>query len=281
MRTLVEQIGQVARRVAESTRVPWRQVAVVAVGSPGVFGAGEDRPVLAHNLPGWGRHGLLEEVRKELGTQAVFENDVNLAALGERWRGLGRGADNFVYFHVGTGVGMGSILGGKLYRGARGAAGEVGYLPLAVADPRDPANRRRGALESAIGAAAVVTAARSAGMPAAGLSAARVFDAAREGDGRASGVVDGIGAGIGLAIAAIVPVLDPELVIIGGAIGRNLDLLLPAIERELTALSPFRPPIEASALGEDAELTGAVAFALEHARERLFARGDGRRRIAV
>jgi predicted NBD/HSP70 family sugar kinase len=281
MRTLIEQIGELARRAARSAKVRWRQIAIVAVGSPGVFGPDQDRPVLAHNLPGWSRHGLLDEVRKELGTQVVFENDVNLAAVGERWHGLGRGLGAFVYIHVGTGVGMGIVLGGKLYRGSRGAAGEIGYLPLAVADAHDPANRRRGALESAIGASAVVAAARAVGMRGKGLTAARVFDEARRGDERATAVVEEIGEAIGLAIAAVIPVIDPELVIMGGAIGRNVDLLLPSIDRELGALSPFRPTIEASALGEDAELTGAVAFALEAAREQLFARGDGRRRVAV
>jgi predicted NBD/HSP70 family sugar kinase len=281
MRTLIEQIGQLARRVADTAKVRWRQIVIVAVGSPGVFGPDQDRPVLAHNLPGWSRHGLLDEVRRELGTQVVFENDVNLAAVGERWHGLGRGVDAFVYFHVGTGVGMGIVLGGKLYRGSRGAAGEIGYLPLAAADPHDAANRRRGALESAIGASGVVAMARAAGMSSKVLTAARVFEEARRGDVRATSVVEEIGAGIGLAIAAVIPVLDPELVIVGGAIGRNIDLLLPSIDRELAALSPFRPSIEASALGEDAELTGAVAFALEAAREQLFSRRNGRRKVAV
>ena len=65
----------------------------------------------------------------------AFENDVNLATLGERWRGLGKDVDGFVYLHVGTGVGMGLVLNGQLFRGSSGAAGEVGYLPLGAADP--------------------------------------------------------------------------------------------------------------------------------------------------
>jgi predicted NBD/HSP70 family sugar kinase len=277
--TLIAQIGSIARDVAGSAGLRWRQVTIVGVGSPGVFG-GDDHPLLAHNLPGWERQGLLEAVRGELGTQVAFENDVNLAALGERWRGLGRGVDDFVYLHIGTGVGMGIVLRGQLFRGARGAAGEVGFLPLAAPDPKDPANRRRGALEAAIGAKAVVEAARSAKVRGAA-SAVAVFDAARDGDQAAQGVVDAIGARIGLAIAAVVPVLDPELVILGGGIGRSADLLLPPIGRELEAVSPFRPRIEASALGEEAELLGAVAFALDAARERLYARGDVRGGIAV
>jgi predicted NBD/HSP70 family sugar kinase len=278
--TLIAQIGAIARDAAQAAGLRWRQVTAVAVGSPGVIGRGDDHPVLAHNLPGWERQGLLEAVRSELGTEVTFENDVNLAALGERWRGLGRGVDDFVYLHVGTGVGMGIVLRGQLYRGSSGAAGEVGYLPLANPDPQDPANRRRGALEAAIGAKAVVAAARAAGMERVG-SALAVFEAARDGDPGAGSVVEAVGARVGLAIAAIVPVLDPSLVILGGGIGRSADLLLPSIWHELEAVSPFRPRIEASSLGEEAELVGAVAFALEAARERLFARGDARGGIAV
>jgi predicted NBD/HSP70 family sugar kinase len=277
--TLIAQIGSIARDVAADAGLRWRQITVVGVGSPGVFG-GDDHPLLAHNLPGWERQGLLEAVRAELRTEVAFENDVNVAALGERWRGLGRGVDDFVYLHVGTGVGMGIVLRGELYRGASGAAGEVGFLPLAAPDPKDPANRRRGALEGAIGAKAVVEAARRAKVRRA-MTALAVFDAARNGDAAAQGVVDAIGARIGLAISAIVPVLDPSLVILGGGIGRSADLLLPSIRRELEAVSPFRPRIEASPLGEEAELIGAVAFALEAARERLFARGEVRGGIAV
>lgn len=280
-KTLIAQIGRLARTTAEAAGVRWRQVTVVTVGSPGVFGPEGDHPSLAHNLPGWGRQGLLDAVRRELGTEVVFENDVNLAALGERWRGLGRGVGDFVYFHVGTGVGAGIVLDGELFRGAGGGAGEIAYLPLAAADPHDRANRRRGALEQAIGAAGVVAAARRAGMRGTDLTAASVFAAARAGDAHALGVVEGVGERIGLAIAAIVPVLDPELVVLGGGIGRNADLLLPSIQRELRALSPFRLRIEGSALGRDAELTGAVAMALDAARQRLFARGEGRKGIAV
>jgi predicted NBD/HSP70 family sugar kinase len=277
--TLIAQIGAIARDAADAAGLRWRRVTVVGVGSPGVFG-GDDHPLLAHNLPGWEREGLLEAVRAELRTEVVFENDVNLAALGERWRGLGRGVDDFVYLHVGTGVGMGIVLRGQLYRGATGAAGEIGFLPLATVDPKDPANRRRGALEGAIGAKAVVDAARAARVRRA-TTAVAVFDAARDGDPAARGVVDSVGARVGLAIAAVVPVLDPSLVILGGGIGRSADLLMPSIRRELEAVSPFTPRIEASSLGEEAELIGAVAFALEAARERLFARGDVRGGIAV
>ena len=86
---------------------------------------------------------------------------------------------------------------------------------------------------------------------------------------------------IALAIAAIIPVVDPELVVVGGGIGRNGDLLFEPIERELAAISPFRPRIEVSALAEDAQLHGAVSLALQAAQERLFSRARAGKGIAV
>src|SRR6185295_7359286 len=98
--------------------IGWRQVTFTAVGSPGVFEADRGQVALAYSLPGWGRQGLLEALQRELGTKVAFENDVNLAALGEQWHGLGMGIDDFVYLHLGTGVGMGLVLNGELYRGS-------------------------------------------------------------------------------------------------------------------------------------------------------------------
>jgi predicted NBD/HSP70 family sugar kinase len=113
------------------------------------------------------------------------------------------------------------------------------------------------------------------------LSAKRVFAAARRADPMAGRVVELEAARIALAIAAIVPVVDPELVVLGGGIGSNGDLLLEPVERELAAISPFRPRIEVSVLGEEAALHGAVATALQAAQTLLFTRsadGGGYRR---
>ena len=280
-KVLIAQLGRVARDVATDAGLRWRDVTVACIGSPGVFADDEDHPTLAHNLPGWSRAGLLDAVRAELGTHVLFENDVNLGALGERRFGLGRDVEDFVYLHVGTGVGMGIVIDGQVYRGANGAAGEVGYLPLAISDPHDRGYRRRGPLESAIGAASVVKSARDAGLRRSGLTAEQVVDAARRGDARAQGVVQELGARIGLALAAIVSVLDPALVILGGGIGRNGDLLLEPIQSELATLAPVQPPVMVSQLGEDAELLGAVSMALGVAQERLFARAEMKGEIAV
>ena len=127
----------------------------------------------------------------------------------------------------------------------------------------------------------MVKAARDAGLRRSGLTAEQVVDAARRGDARAQEVVRELGARIGLALAAIVSVLDPALVILGGGIGRNGDLLLEPIRSELASLAPVHPSVVVSQLGEDAELLGAVSMALGVAQERLFARAEMKGEIAV
>jgi predicted NBD/HSP70 family sugar kinase len=144
-----------------------------------------------------------------------------------------------------------------------------------MGDPHDPANRRRGAFEEAAAAAGVVRIARKLGMRLP-LSPEKIFMAARRGQSVASRVVEEEAARLALAIATVTPVLDPELVILGGGIGRNGDLLLEPIERELRQLLPFRPRVVVSALGDDAVLRGAVATALEVARDRVFSRSPVR-----
>jgi predicted NBD/HSP70 family sugar kinase len=236
---------------------------------------------LAPNLPGLGRQGLIGAIRDELGTGVTFENDVNLAALGELAKGAGRGVGNFVFLFVGTGVGMGIVIGGELYRGTSGAAGEIGYMPLGEGDPHDRAVRRRGQLETSASAAAVVRSAQAAGVPPP-LTAKRVFWLAERGERNAVAVVKAEARRIALAVAAVAPVLDPELVILGGGIGGNRVLVDP-VEAELRQISPFRPRIEISQLGEEAVLSGALATALAAAQERVFSRAPDpeRREIVV
>ncbi|MFL5200239.1 MAG: ROK family protein [Microvirga sp.] len=269
--TLVAQIGRIGHDVAADAGLRWSQVTHATVGNPGVLDPSRGQLSLAPNLPGWGKPGLVEAIRAELGTRTSFENDVNLAALGERALGAGRGVSDFCFLWIGTGVGLGIVIGGELHRGAAGAAGEIGYLPLGAGDPHDPAVRRRGLLEESASGAAVVRAARDAGVQVRTPKA--VFAAARRGEPAALRAVDVEAARIALAIAAVAPVLDPELVILGGGIARGGgDLLLEPVARELAALSPFRPRLAITELGDEAVLHGAVSVALGAAQEEMFDR---------
>jgi DNA-binding transcriptional ArsR family regulator len=105
-RALIGQIGSIAHGLAAQAGIGWDRVHHVTVGSPGVFEPIRGAVTLAPNLPGWGRQGLVAALRDELGGRIGVENDVNLAAEGERWRGLGQDVQNFGFLSVGTGVGM-------------------------------------------------------------------------------------------------------------------------------------------------------------------------------
>src|SRR5919202_1709869 len=137
----------------------WIRVVHPVVGSPGVFAPATGRLWHAPNLPDWSKPGLPDELRDALTPTTAIDNDANLAAVGERDFGRGRHARNFVYVELGTGLGVGIVIDGELYRGARGAAGEVAYIPW----PGAPSSER-GRLEEATSAAAVVASAREAGM---------------------------------------------------------------------------------------------------------------------
>jgi predicted NBD/HSP70 family sugar kinase len=266
----VAQISTLAHGLAADRGISWKHVTHATVGLPGVLDPDRTSLALSPNLPG-GKLGLVEAIRSELGDRVSFDNDVNLAALGERARGIGRDTQTFAFLWVGTGIGLGIVVDGQLYRGASGAAGEIAYLPVGPGDPHDPAYRRRGQLEESASAAAFQRLAREHGLRPA--SPKSVFAAARRGDAAAAAVVDLIAGRIALAIAAVVPVLDPALVILGGGIaGNGGDLLLAPIERELHRISPFRPRLAVSALGDEVVLLGAVATALAAAQESVFSR---------
>jgi predicted NBD/HSP70 family sugar kinase len=226
------------------------------VGSPGIVEPGGRALQLAAHLPGWERPAVLRDLRRLLGEETTIENDVDAAAVAERDHGHGRDVSTFAFVSVGTGIGMGLVLDRKLHRGAHGAAGEIAFLPLEndTIDPRDA--RRRGALESAASSAAVVTAARRAG--ARYRSARSVFAAAAAGDSLARKVVVAEATIVARALAAIVAVVDPELIVLGGGIGRAPGFA-DEVGTRLAQFSPIVPEVRPSALGEDAVVDGCLA----------------------
>lgn len=262
---VVRTAGREARAAVKRAGVPWKNVVHTVVASPGVFDPLTGRLWHAPNLPDWSRPGLAAELRDALTPSTAIDNDANLAAVGERDFGRGRDARSFVYLELGTGVGAGIVIDGELYRGARGAAGEVGYIPWPGAHRSE-----RGRVEEETSAAGVVAAAKAAGMRGA-LSAKDIFDAARRGDGKALTAVDNEADRLAMLIATISAVVDPEFIVLGGGIGGSTDLLRPRLETRLAELTPLETRIEDSELGADAIVLGAIATALETARELVFA----------
>jgi predicted NBD/HSP70 family sugar kinase len=241
-------------------------VSHTVLGSPGVYDAAADVIRLAPNLPGWESAPVLGRLRSALPGELVVENDINLAALAEldHLVGADDAGPTFVLVSVGTGLGRGIVSDGRLLRGARGAAGEISYLP---ADPSSTTTST--GLEELTGSASIVRAAREAGLEVE--SAAAVFDAARRHSVQAQDVVAREAERVALALAAVVAVLDPPLIILGGGVGRNGDLLLGPIREDLERRLPLPPPeIRISRLGVDAPLQGALADGLARCRHAAF-----------
>jgi predicted NBD/HSP70 family sugar kinase len=166
--------------------------------------------------------------------------------------------DSFAFVSVGTGIGMGLVLGGQLVRGAHGVAGEIAYMPMSGGEGTDPADaRRRGALEASASAPAVVRAARRAGMRGQ-VSARRVFTAAARGDARAAAVVAEEARLVARLLCAVVTVIDPRLIVLGGGIGQAPGFAAE-VTQELQQLAPVMPEVRVSALGTEAVVDGCLA----------------------
>ena len=174
---------------------------------------------------------------------------------------------------IGTGLGMGVVIDGRLHRGASGLAGEVGYLPTAGAERIDASTsppRGQGPMERLVSSHAVIELAKEYGLPQAA-SAAAVIDSARAGERAALRVVAVIAERLAFCIASVAAVLDPELVILGGGIGTGSGpLLLEPLRRNLASISPLRPRLGISELGSAAVVDGAVTEALRLVVDRIF-----------
>jgi predicted NBD/HSP70 family sugar kinase len=248
----VETALTAARELREGLADAGAPVDGVVAGVPGVPERDSGVLHLAENVAGLEGREFGAELERALGLPVTLENDINLAALGEQWQGVARGVDDFVFLSVGTGMGAGLVLGGELHRGRHGAAGEIDFA-LAAFDDVDAA-------------APEVSALAGGGDPRA------IFGAAREGDEKAHAVVAEVARRIALQIAPIAAVADVELVVLGGGIGANGDLLLDPVGHQLAEWLPFPPRLEVSTLGDAAVLTGALAVGLQSARENVFNR---------
>ncbi len=296
-RAVIDQIGRLFRTLVDRAGLKPPLVWAAGVGVPGVYDPDSDRVSAIPNLPALAEVSVASALREALGIPIALDNDVNLAAVGERWRGLATDRDHFVTISIGTGIGMGIVINGEIYRGSRGAAGEIDFLPLG-ADPFDgwqergalrtdrfhpigapPASDERwgghGPLEAASTGPAILRRKEqrlAAGDATTSLRAeddvAGIFRAAEEGDPLARELIDEEARTVALAIVTVAAVLDPQLVVLGGGVGSNPGLL-ERVRRYVAELFPRPPDIRASALGDAAAFHGAIAVGLRAARQQL------------
>jgi predicted NBD/HSP70 family sugar kinase len=269
----VDELVRLADKICAAAGVSRADVTQTVLGSPGVYNRGRDAIALTGGLVGWDKPAVLAGLRSAFGDDLVVENDTDAAALAEREHGHGKDAPSFAFVSIGTGIGMGLVIGGQLHRGVHGVAGEIAFLP--ITDGPGPAAgtevRKRGTLEAAGSAAAIVRAARQAGLRVA--SARAVFAAAASGDPRATAIVSAEARLVAKAICAVIAVVDPALIVLGGGIGQAPGFA-KAVSGELRGLAPVLPEIKVSALGTSAVVDGCLASGAEVAWRRLTAQED-------
>jgi len=277
---LLALVEDAAARALDAAGLAHDGLEAVGVGTPGVVDPVSGRVTLAPQLAGWEGIDLRSRLGAMFPCSVVVDNEVRLALLAEQWRGAARGIEHALLVQIGVGIGGGMLLGGEVYRGAAGAAGEIGYLPLFAGAASAGG---LGAFEDAAGGSAFARLARQAvergrrtallelaGGDVSAIDAETVFAAAAAGDAVAREVLATLLDRLARGIAAAIVVLDPEVVIVGGGISRAGAALLEPLEQRIRPLVPVAPRIALSQLGDEAGALGGVRLALQEVEQRLF-----------
>ena len=265
---IIEAIVSAATQCREEASATGHSVKALSIVVPGTVNAEAGRAIKVPNVPCLDGFDVVEALACALHLPVILENDANAAALGELWRGAARGRRTIVCLTLGTGVGGGIILDGKLWRGANGYAGEIGHTCV---EPRGMkcACGSRGCLEAYASATAVVRMANEAKprYPASDLanetelSSEKIYRAGSQGDELAVEVFRQMGFYLGVAVANVINIFDPEMIVIGGGVANAWNLFEPHMMHEVSQRR-FSPGVAARIVraecGDDAGLLGAA-----------------------
>lgn len=265
---LLRRIAAALRTLMSDAEAPLERLLVVGAGAPGVVDTDTGTVSFAPNLKGWSNVAMRDILEPALGAPVLVENDVNLAVLGERWQGAARGHHTCAFIFVGTGIGAGILIDGELHRGHSFMAGEIAVMCMA---PQyvDVDYGTRGGLETLAGLQAL--AARwpkgARADPAEWMAA--LYTAAESGDRAARRAVEETATFIGIAVANVAAVLDPSLIVLGGALMAQGGPLVAEVRKVVKRIA--RAPVElaVAALGKDAPLCGCLLVAATEARRRV------------
>jgi len=275
-------IAELCRRCLAAPAGAGRPLVGIGVAVPSPVDPSQPDRLSTIVLPAWEARLGLDDLARQLGAPLMVDNDANLGALAEHWWGVGRGVDDLAYIKVAMGIGSGHVIGGEIYRGATGVAGEIGHLSI------DPQGKPcicglRGCLVTLVGGPALVARATelSASFPDSRLAGRKITvreleDAALAGDALARTVTQEAAGHLGRAVAGLLNIMNPSLVIVGGDLARLGDLLLDPLRETVKSRtlvsSVAAAEIRASDLGERAIAVGAATMVLKAALEdsRLF-----------
>ena len=247
------------------------QVEGVGIGVPGPVLDSSIVPIVCANLGGWGERNVSAQLSGLLdGLKVLAGNDANVAALGEIWMGAAKGAKNAVMVTLGTGVGGGVVVNGKVIDGVHGAGGEIGHITVNRHETAVCGCGKRGCLEQYSSATGVVRCMKKlldenpdtpCVLRGTEFAAKDVFDAARNGDALAAREVDEMSDTLGMALANIAATVDPEAFLVGGGVSRAGEVLFAPLTKhfkEYAFRSCRETPIKQASLGNDAGIYGAV-----------------------
>ncbi|MBU2608471.1 MAG: ROK family protein [Chloroflexi bacterium] len=275
VRSIFESVG----RVLDQAHIATADLVAIGVGAPGLSNPETGFLFTSPNLPGWKDVPLRDIIEKELGKKVFLINDANAAAVGELYFGAGRGARNFIYITVSTGIGGGIIIDGKIYTGSVGMAGELGHM---VIDDEGPLCNcgNMGCWETLASGTALAREARHkikdgvassilqlAGGDLEKINAEAIHKAARTGDNLATELIAKTAYYLGVGLANLINIFNPEVIVIGGGVSNIGDMLLePAFEE--AGRRAFKPSYQAvrfarAELGRNSGVLGAAAYALE------------------
>jgi len=273
---VADRIAQAALDCLENVKDGKKNVLGVGIGSPGPLNLREGIVIFAPNLKGWKNVPLRAMIEKRTGVPCTLENDANAAGAAEQWVGAGKGASSLVLFTLGTGIGGGIVIDGKVLHGYTDIAAEIGHMSLNPDGPKCGCGMK-GCLEAYASATAMVRRMREA--IAAGkksvlaakldtLTAKDICDAALKGDEAATENMEMTGFYLGMGIANIMHIINPEVVVMSGGVTAAGDLLMDPIQRTVRerAFEAARKGVKIcwTALGDDAGAIGAArSFAVQ------------------
>lgn len=257
----LDRVAESAGALLEPLGLAFTDLAGIGVGCAGLIDHVAGVLQTSPNLPAWRNVPVRALLEARFSRPVHLANDA-AAFLHAEWRyGAARGAANALFVTIGTGVGGGLVLDGRVYRGSTGLGGEIGHVSIDVDGPECPCGNR-GCLELYVGRTAIERGAREAGFPPETRSPAAVAERAAAGDAAALRIYEEVGGRLGRALAGFVNLLEPEVIVIGGGIAASSSLLFPAAERELKACSMVARhksiPLRGAYFGPAAGMIGAA-----------------------
>ncbi|RTE05667.1 ROK family glucokinase [Paenibacillus whitsoniae] len=272
--SVLERIAQYVRQIVEESEFSWDQVAGIGAGLAGFMDIPEGFVKFSPNLQ-WHNVPAKKTLETLLGKTVKIDNDANVAALGEAWAGAGAGEKNVVCYTLGTGVGGGIIIDGKIYQGSAGMAGELGHMAIVPdIEAIQCGCGQMGCLETVSSATGIVRMAKEAVERGEKTSLAlhekieakHVFDAAKSGDEVSLRIVNRAAYYLGRSMAALAVVINPKRFIIGGGVSRAGEILFQPIRETFKKYTPEAAAegveIVAATLGNDAGVVGAAGLNL-------------------